>query len=191
MVAELTIETHMPRLSCQAQPSRRLCAKEVSRCRCSTPTYPRGALSPDAENELLSKLTDILLTHEGGDPTEPRQRAIAWVFLHRPSVFVAGAPAKEPHYRIVASVPEGQFDNERRQAITEAITEAVLDAEDGAYERNPMRVWVFASEIPDGTWGGAGRIFRLADIAGYALGDAEKGREYAERRLAELAGGAA
>ena len=146
---------------------------------------PQGALPEDAEKQLLSDLTDILLHHEGADPADPTARSIAWVFLHRPeTVFVAGAPAEEPRYRFVASVPEGQFDDERRQAMVEAVTEAVLDAENGAYERNPMRVWVFASEVPDGTWGGGGRIVRLADIAGLVIGDAEKGREYAEKRLA-------
>jgi phenylpyruvate tautomerase PptA (4-oxalocrotonate tautomerase family) len=147
---------------------------------------PEGALSAEAERELLAKLTDILLRNEGADPTNPAVRSIAWVFLHRPAaVFVAGEPAVEPHYRIVASVPEGQFDDERRQAMVEEVTEAVLDAEHGAHPRDPMRVWVFATEIPDGTWGGLGRINRLADIAGFALGDLDKGREYAERRLAQ------
>ena len=65
-----------------------------------------------------------------------------------------------------------------------AVTEAILDAEDGRYDRDPLRIWVFANEIPDGTWGGGGRIARLADIAGMVLGDADKGRAYAERRLA-------
>jgi phenylpyruvate tautomerase PptA (4-oxalocrotonate tautomerase family) len=85
----------------------------------------------------------------------------------------------------VASVPEGQFNPERRQAIVEAITEAVLDAEEGSRPRDPNRVWVFPTEVPDGTWGGAGRIVTLADIAGLVMGDAEKGREYAERALDE------
>lgn len=148
---------------------------------------PEGALAPAAEKKLISQLTDILLKHEGGDPTNPAQRSIAWVFLHRPSVFVAGEPAatEEPRYRIVASVPEGQFDDMRRQAIVGAITDAVLDAEDGAYSRDPLRVWVFTHEVPDGTWGGGGRIVTLADIAGFAMGDLEKGRQYAERRLAQ------
>jgi hypothetical protein len=65
-----------------------------------------------------------------------------------------------------------------------AVTEAILDAEDGRYERDPLRIWVFPNEIPDGTWGGGGRIPRLADIAGLVLGDAEKGRAYAEKRWA-------
>jgi phenylpyruvate tautomerase PptA (4-oxalocrotonate tautomerase family) len=147
---------------------------------------PEDALTAEAEQQLLSNLTDILLRNEGADPNNPAVRSIAWVFLHRPAkVFVGGEPAAEPRYRIVASVPEGQFDDERREATVAEITAAVLDAEGGAYERDPMRVWVFTSEVPDGTWGGAGRINRLADIAGLAMGDPEKGREYAERRLAE------
>jgi phenylpyruvate tautomerase PptA (4-oxalocrotonate tautomerase family) len=146
---------------------------------------PDGALPATAEQELLATLTDILLLHEGADPGNPAARSIAWVFLHRPvAVFVAGEPAGEPHYRFIASVPEGQFDEERRQAIVRAITDAVLDAEDDAYQRNPRRVWVFANEIPNGTWGGGGRIATLADIAGFVTGDAERGRTYAERRLA-------
>lgn len=150
---------------------------------------PEGALSAEAEKALLSQLTDILIRNEGADPTNAAVRSIAWVFLHRPAaVFVAGEPAGEPRYRMIASVPEGQFDEQRRQSMVREVTEAVLDAENGAHDRDPMRVWVFASEIPDGTWGAIGRINTLADIAGYAMGDADKGRQYAERRLAERRG---
>jgi phenylpyruvate tautomerase PptA (4-oxalocrotonate tautomerase family) len=147
---------------------------------------PEGALAADAEQALLSRLTDILLRNEGADPADARMREIAWVFLHRPAaVFVAGQPAAEPRYRFIASVPEGQFDDERRAAIVREITDAVLAAEGGAYPAGPQRVWVFPNEIPDGTWGGAGRINTLADIVGFVLGDPEKGRKYAERRLSE------
>jgi hypothetical protein len=48
-----------------------------------------------------------------------------------------------------------------------------------------MRVWVFTPEIPDGTWGGGGGIVTLADIATFATGDPEHGRQYAEERLAQ------
>jgi phenylpyruvate tautomerase PptA (4-oxalocrotonate tautomerase family) len=152
---------------------------------------PEGALPADAERSLLADLTDILLRNEGADPAA---RSIAWVFLHRPvSLYVAGEPAAEPRYRTVASVPEGQFDDERRRSMVKEVTDAMLAAEGGAHAPDPMRVWVFASEVPDGTWGGAGRINTLADIASYITGDPRKGREYARRRLpsarsAELAG---
>ena len=152
---------------------------------------PAGALSQSAEDALLAKLTDLLITHEGADPSNPRVRSIAWLFVHRPeAVYVAGAPAPAPHYRFIASVPEGQYDPERRQAMVTSITDAVLDAEQGEHERDPARVWVFTPEIPDGSWGGAGRIVTLADIAGFATGDVELGRRYARERLAARRGDA-
>src|SRR5690242_20531516 len=90
---------------------------------------PESALSAEAEERLLSQLTDILLRNEGADPSNPVTRSIAWVFLHRPAaVFVAGERAAEPRYRIVASVPEGQFDDERRASMVKEVTDAVLDA---------------------------------------------------------------
>ena len=150
---------------------------------------PAGALAPDAERDLMAKLTDLLIHNEGADPTNETVRSIAWVFVHRPeTVYVAGKPAQAPRYRFVASVPEGQFTPERRQAMVTDITEAVLDAEQGAHDRDPMRVWVFTPEVPEGTWGGAGRVVGLADIAALALGDPEAGREYAERVFAERRG---
>src|ERR1700724_2548230 len=146
---------------------------------------PAVALSPVAERALISQLTDLLLRHEGADPAEPRARAIAWVCVHRPSdVFVAGDRADEPRSRFVARVPEGQFDDERRAAIVRDVTDAVLRAENGSDAYDPNRVWVFTNEVPDGTWGGAGRINTLADIVGYVLEDPDKGRAYAERTLA-------
>jgi phenylpyruvate tautomerase PptA (4-oxalocrotonate tautomerase family) len=147
---------------------------------------PAGALAPDAEDKLLARLTDLLIQNEGADPSNPQVRSIAWLFVHRPeAVYVAGAPADAPRYRFIASVPEGQYEPERRSAMVSDITEAVLDAEAGAYERDPARVWVFTPEVPDGTWGALGRVVTLADIASFATGDPERGRRYAEERLAE------
>src|SRR5947208_13895655 len=145
---------------------------------------PAGALSPEAEEKLLADLTDILLVNEGADPTNGQVRSIAWLFVHRPeAVFVAGSRAQAPRYRFVASVPEGQYDPERRQAMVSEITERVLDAEEGAFERDPSRIWVFTPEVPDGAWGAMGQVVTLADIAGFAMGDPERGRRYAEGRL--------
>lgn len=64
-----------------------------------------------------------------------------------------------------------------------AVTEAVLDAEEGARPRDPARVWVFPTEVPDGTWGGAGRIVRPEDIVAFTTGDPEGAKRYADRRL--------
>ena len=150
---------------------------------------PEGALSTAAEQALMADLTNILLRNEGADPTNSRARGLAWVFLHRPAaVFVAGERASEPRYRIVASVPQGQFDADRRAAMVREVTDAVLAAEAGAYPPDPQRVWVFPTEVSDGTWGAGGRINTLADIVEYVIGDAEKARSYAQRRLSAVSG---
>lgn len=104
--------------------------------------------------------------------------------LHRPAaLFIGGEPEAEPHYRVFATVPDGQLDDERRNSMVAAVTEAVLDAEDGARPREPGRVWVLATELPDGWWGASGRIVRLEDILTFAYGDAETGRRHAQERL--------
>lgn len=146
---------------------------------------PEAALSPSAEKELMAKLTDILLEWEGADPTNTMARSIAWVFVHRPTeVYVGGEVPDEPRYRIVASVPEGQLDARRRQGMVEAATKAVLDAEPEDRSHDPSRVWVFANSVPEGTWGGGGRIVGLADIATFVLdGDTAAGTAHAKRRL--------
>lgn len=150
---------------------------------------PDGALEPEAERKLIPTLTDTVLRWEGISPENEKARSIGWVFVHRPAaVFVAGHPTADdqPRYRIVASVPEGQLDNDRRAGMVAEITANVLDAEPEGRDRDPSRVWVFANQIPEGTWGGAGRVFGLADILEYVLGDAEAARTHATKRL-ELA----
>jgi phenylpyruvate tautomerase PptA (4-oxalocrotonate tautomerase family) len=146
---------------------------------------PEGALSPSAERELLAKLTDLLLEHEGVDPTNETARKLAWVFVHRPQVYVAGTPPKAPRYRFICQVPEGQYNDERRAAVTAAMTQAVAEAEGGAWRHPELRVCIFTCEVPDGWWGGAGRILRLADI--YELGglSAKPGMDGQPREAAE------
>lgn len=146
---------------------------------------PEGALPAEAEKNLLSKLAEILIEHEGADPPDPVARSLAKVWLHRPAAMLhAGKKPSAPHYKVIASVPEGQLDDERAESAFAAITNAVLAAEDGRYDPDPLRIWVIGNEIPDGNWGAGGRVVRLADIAGLILRDPQRGREYAEQRLA-------
>ncbi len=142
-----------------------------------------GALSPSAERELLGRITDALLEDEGVDPTNEMGRRIAWVFVHRHEMYVAGEPAQEPRYRFVCHVPEGQYNDERRAAVIAGMTQAVVEAEDGGWPHPERRVAVFTNEIKDGTLGGAGQILKLPDIYEFfARGD--ESREAAEQVLA-------
>lgn len=126
---------------------------------------PEGVFTTDREAALLNRITEILIRHEGFDPTDTDTRSVSWVFLHRPAaVFVGGAPADSPRYKVVPSVPEGQLDAAKRAGVISEVTEAILDAEDGAWPRDPGRIWVFPTEIPEGHWGGFGEIRPLRRI---------------------------
>src|SRR5215471_9325764 len=145
---------------------------------------PAGALSPSAERELLGRITDLLLEHEGVDPANEKARKLAWVFVHRPEVYVAGAPPKTPRYRFICQVPEGLYNDERRAAMTAALTQAVVDAEHGSWPHPELRVCVFTCEIPDGWLGWSGKDHqasrhlrvRLAAQAGHGRPAARDGR---------------
>ncbi|RKP48150.1 tautomerase family protein [Trinickia fusca] len=144
---------------------------------------PEGALAPDAEAQLMRELTDILIRHEGLDPEEPRVRDVTWIFVHRPAaLYRAGALAAAPIYRIVPSVPEGQYTDAARAGLVSAVTEAVARAEGASVDDVGQRLWVFPTELNDGCWGSRGVVRRLPDIMEYFGGP--ECRTLGERRLA-------
>jgi phenylpyruvate tautomerase PptA (4-oxalocrotonate tautomerase family) len=147
---------------------------------------PDGALQAGTEAALLNRLTEIVIRYEGFDPADPVVRSVSWLFLHRPAaVHVGGSPADAPHYKVVASVPEGQFDEKARAGVIAEVTEAILDAENGAWPRDAGRIWVFPTDIPEGHWGGHGQATPLAVILARLTGDdIDHARSLAAERIA-------
>ncbi len=144
---------------------------------------PEGALKPEAEARLIKELTNILITHEGFDPSNVVAQSVSVVFLHRPAaVFVGGGRSATPRYRIIPTVPEGQYTDASRKALVKDVTDAVVRADGGKYEDVAPLVWVFPTEIPDGQWGGRGVIRPLPDIQAFIAGEQE--RKVGEERLA-------
>jgi phenylpyruvate tautomerase PptA (4-oxalocrotonate tautomerase family) len=145
--------------------------------------WPEDALSPEAEARLVKELTDILIKAEGYDPSNAIAQSVTVLHLHRPAaVFVAGERSKAVRYRIIPSAPEGQYTDASRKALVKAVTEAVARAENRPFEEVAPRVWVFPTEIPDGTWGSRGAIWTLPDIHALLAGESE--RRVGEARLA-------
>lgn len=140
-------------------------------------TIPEGALKPEAETRLLKELTDILIRAEGFDPDSNKvAQSVTWLFLHRPAaIHVAGVRSDKPRYRIVPTVPEGQYTDAARAALVKEVTDAVVRADGGKFEEVSARVWVFPMEMPDGQWGSRGGIRRLPEIQAM-LGGGESGR---------------
>jgi phenylpyruvate tautomerase PptA (4-oxalocrotonate tautomerase family) len=146
-------------------------------------TIPEGALKPEAEARLMKELGDILIGHEGFDPANKVAQSVTVVFLHRPAaVYVAGQRSPSPRYRVVPSVPEGQYTDASRRALVKDVTDTVVRADGGTYEEVAPRVWVFPTEIPDGQWGSRGVIRPLPDIQAFIAGEQE--RSVGEERLA-------
>ncbi|MGN8545081.1 tautomerase family protein [Bradyrhizobium sp. 13971] len=146
-------------------------------------TIPEGALKPEAEARLIKELGDILIGHEGFDPASKVAQGVTVVFLHRPAaVYVAGQPSPSPRFRIVPTVPEGQYTEASRAALVKDVTDAVVRAAGGSFEDVAPQVWVFPTEIPDGQWGSRGVIRPLPDIQAFIAGEHE--REVGEARLA-------
>jgi phenylpyruvate tautomerase PptA (4-oxalocrotonate tautomerase family) len=146
-------------------------------------TIPEGALKPEAEQRLLKELSEILISAEGFDPSSKRALGVTVAFLHRPAaVYVAGVRSASPRYRIVPSVPEGQYTQAAREKLVKEVTEAVVRADGGKFEEIAPQVWVFPTEIPDGEWGSRGVIRRVPEIQAFIAGEHE--RKVGEERLA-------
>jgi hypothetical protein len=95
------------------------------------------------------------------------------------TINVGGREANELRYKCVFSIPEGArglhgpLNAPRRVELVERATKLILEAE-GAEDTfaNRFRVWCFIHEVPDGTWGGVGTIFRMVDIAAFVRDEA-------------------
>lgn len=133
---------------------------------------PAGALNPDAEAKLVKDLTEILIRAEGYDPADPLALGVTVLNLHRPAaVYVGGELSSVPRYRVIPSVPEGQYTEETRKQLVLQITEAFARAENTSVAEIGPRVWVFPTEIPDGQWGSRGLIRSVADIHAFLVND--------------------
>jgi phenylpyruvate tautomerase PptA (4-oxalocrotonate tautomerase family) len=146
-------------------------------------TVPEGAVDAHA---LVDELTRVLLKWEGV-PDNPTADAISWGFVnevapgnHHVAHQVNGSgPA---HYRVVATVPTGALNDEKKAGLVADVTRTILEREGSPVDvANASRVWVFVNEVPDGNWGGAGRIMRFKDIARLVGGDTSVMEEAQER----------
>ena len=79
---------------------------------------PMDALPADAEREMLSRISELLIKHElrrtldladdvDAEARTERARSIAPLSVLRHEAYVASAPAQAPYYKFVVNVPEG------------------------------------------------------------------------------------
>lgn len=155
--------------------------------------FTQGSFSDAAQATLVDQLTALLLEMEGA--LDNRQsRALSWCFLHplpTGSINQAGKPATMPLYKCVFSVPEGTrglhgpLAHPRRDELVRRATQLILTAE-GAEDNaaNRFRVWCFIHEVPEASWGGMGRLVRMADISSFVRAEEKPTPIAAEARSA-------
>ncbi|WP_028935500.1 tautomerase family protein [Pseudonocardia spinosispora] len=138
-------------------------------------TVSKGALSEAGKAELMSALTRTVLRCEGISPDNAVAESMIWTFVtESPMVMVGGKPADEPRYRVVVGLPQGRLDEEEKRGLVAELTGLVLRAERRERDRadssarDSWRVWVIINEVAEGNWGGAGEIFRLADVLAFS-----------------------
>ena len=104
-------------------------------------THPAGALDPSVRERLTEDFNEM--------PAHAVNRG--------------GAPVTKPTYRVEATVPAGAMSPRRKAGLVEEVTELLEEAEEDG-DRDPMRVWVLITELPNGNWGAAGQIIDFEQL---------------------------
>ena len=138
-------------------------------------TYPKGAITSDAREELLEELATKMLEAEKAPDTE-FFRSITWVYANEidPEMLaVGGRPGGEPRFRVQVTVPDGALSDRRKGILVDSFNQAILRAA-GLDESEGIRVWTVISEVPDGNWGAAGQQVRYQQLVEAAAAERDK-----------------
>lgn len=138
-------------------------------------TYPQGALTAAAREQLMDDLTTALLRAERAPDTE-FFRNVAWSYVHElpeGAVHAAGRPVADPTFKLDVTTPEGALSDRRRAELVEAATRLIREAA-GIPDDQAMRVWVLCHEVAEGSWGAGGQMVRYQQLREIAKGEREQ-----------------
>jgi phenylpyruvate tautomerase PptA (4-oxalocrotonate tautomerase family) len=136
-------------------------------------SYPAGSLDAVSKPALAERLTNVLLTMEGGART-PGGLAFATVLFSevpREEWFVGGRtddthvhpPGK---FLVRVTVPEGYMSQAHKSEVHALVNHAFLEVLGGGSSASAGgSILVTVEEVTEGDWGCAGRTISLASIA--------------------------
>jgi phenylpyruvate tautomerase PptA (4-oxalocrotonate tautomerase family) len=136
-------------------------------------TYPEGALDAEVRNRLVDDLTSAILRAERV-PESQFFRDITWAYVHElppGAVFVAGAPAERPVFKLDVTTPEGALSERRRAELIADATRLIREAA-GIPHEEALRIWVLMHDVPDGHWGAGGQVVRFEQLRAIAQAEA-------------------
>jgi phenylpyruvate tautomerase PptA (4-oxalocrotonate tautomerase family) len=132
-------------------------------------TYVRGSLDPDALSQLSDELVTVLLRAERAPDTAfLREHTLVYLHTMDPGdVSVGGRGSGEPRFRVDLTVFGGALDKVRKEQLVADVHAAVTRAADIDPEGpRAFHVWTLIHEVPEGNWGGGGKVIYYADVKG-------------------------
>jgi phenylpyruvate tautomerase PptA (4-oxalocrotonate tautomerase family) len=135
--------------------------------------HPQGSLDQQHKETLAQKLTDVLITMEGGAGTTAG-RAFASVLMTEVNTgcwFVGGHldttyVAKAGKFLVYVTIPEGYMNAAHKTEVHVAVNAAILEV--SGYPADPTagaNILVVINEVPEGNWGAGGKTIGLGSIA--------------------------
>ena len=135
----------------------------------STPGTPR----PEQRKLIAERLVGEVMAGEGAPDTE-YAREISWLVWHELSAWsIGGRPAgyaDAPRYVVRVTVPAASLNDQKRQDIVARVTRVLAEADDDSDRfYSSVACFVLLTEIPEGNWGGVGRVVRFNEIANFVM----------------------
>jgi phenylpyruvate tautomerase PptA (4-oxalocrotonate tautomerase family) len=154
-------------------------------------TYPAKALTDKQKEALAPRLIDAVMLQEVDPVTEMARDATLIVFNELPQKDCY--MSKEPGWLVEAMAAAGFFNQKRRDAAHAAVNKAFVDVlgDDGSsivledVRVSPKflsRLWILLIEIPEGSWGWAGRQTSALEI-GHIIGSDKDPDRWSELKV--------
>jgi phenylpyruvate tautomerase PptA (4-oxalocrotonate tautomerase family) len=135
--------------------------------------HPEGVLDGPRKPLLARKLTDVLLTMEGGARTAGGVAFASVLFTAVPQEdwWVGGSidathvspPGK---FLVRATIPEGYMSQAHKTEVHVAVTRAILEVTGNPQDtQQGGSIQVIIEEVGEGNWGAGGRTISLTSIA--------------------------
>jgi phenylpyruvate tautomerase PptA (4-oxalocrotonate tautomerase family) len=135
--------------------------------------YPKEALDAASKRALATKLTEVLLSMEGGART-PGGLAFATVLFTEvePEDWWVGGEMDSTHvgppgkFLVRVSIPEGYMSQTYKSAVHSMVNQAILEVlGDPRDPKQGGNILVTIEEVAEGNWGSRGKTISLATIA--------------------------
>lgn len=156
--------------------------------------HPAGRLDAATKADVARRLTDVLVTMEGGANT-PKGRGFAWVMFHEIAAedwWVGGRTdehyvASPGRFLVYVTIPEGYMNAAHKGYVHAAVTSAIVEATRSSAPPSTgvavdwtegASILLVIDEVTEGNWGAAGTAISIGSIAG-SVGLPKDGERFA------------